>query len=62
MIDPKAALIGLALLLLAAGAKGVAHGVKVAAVKTEHAVVRVFKHPVHVVKNGALKPAPGEKP
>jgi hypothetical protein len=28
--------------------------VKVAAVKTEHAIVRVVKHPLHSVKNGAI--------
>lgn len=58
MVDPKMALIGLGVLLLIAGAQRVGHGVKVAAVKTEHAVVHVLKHPVHVLKHGAVGPGP----
>lgn len=54
MTDPKVALIVAALTLMAIGAKTVAHGATIAAKKTAHVAVRMFKHPVHSVKNGAI--------
>lgn len=54
MVDPKVVLVLAALGLLVIGAKTVAVGVKTAAVKTSHAIVRVVKHPIHSIKNGAI--------
>lgn len=52
--DPRIVLILVGVSLVAVGAKTVVHGVKVGTVKTAHTVVRVFKHPVHSIKNGAI--------
>ena len=53
-MDNKTILILAAAGLLTVGAKAVGTSVKAATVKTSHAVVRVFRHPVHSLKNGAI--------
>lgn len=58
MPDARTMLILAALGIVVVGAKAVGHGVKVGAVKTEHAIVRVFRHPVHSLKNGAIHEPP----
>jgi hypothetical protein len=52
--ETKAVLAGAALAVMLIGGKTVVSGVKVGAVKTSHAVVRIFRHPVHSAKNGAI--------
>lgn len=66
MIDPRVALVGLAILLACIGVKKAAHGVNVAAHDVKHHIFHVPKavghtvhhlvrHPVDSIENGAAR-------
>jgi hypothetical protein len=61
MIDPKILLVLALAAGLVMGVKTAGTAIKTAAQKTAHVAVRVFKHPVHSVKNGAIHKAPSEQ-